>query len=113
MLATDTHRLDQHHVESGCLDDHHHLARGCRHSPEGAGTRRRSDEGILIHGQSRHARLVAEDAATGTRRRRIDGQHRHPMIARGEMSAEGIDECRLTHTRHARDADSMATPGMR
>ena len=79
----DADGLDEHDVEAGRLDDDDRLARG-------AGRRRRGrpplGDGRMnacsSTGQPRHARLVAEDAAAGAARRRVDGEHGDAVAAR-------------------------------
>ena len=107
----DADGLDEHDVEAGCLDHDDRLARRSRDAAEHAGARRRPDEREVVDSEPRHARLVAEDAATGARRRRVDGEHGDAVAARRQLAAEGVDERRLPGPRHAGDADAVGAAG--
>ena len=109
----DADGLDQDDVVAGRLDHHHRLAGGLGDAAERAGGRRRADERGRVDGQPGHPGLVAEDAAAGAGRRRVDGEHRDPVAGRGQLGAERVDERRLADAGHAGDADPPGLAGVR
>src|SRR5262245_14673059 len=97
----DADRLDQHDVVARRLAHEDGLARPPRDAAEGAAGWARPDERLRRHRQTRHARLVPEDAAAGARARRIDRQHRDALLLRDQVEPEGLDERALPRTRDA------------
>ena len=53
-------------------------------------------------GEAGHPGLVAEDAAARHGRRRVDGEHRHPVTLTDQHRAERVDERRLADAREPR-----------
>ena len=78
----DADRLDEHDVVAGRLHDDDRLAGRAGDAAERAGRRRRADERVRVGGEPGHPGLVAEDAAAGAGRRRVDGEHRDPVALR-------------------------------
>ena len=74
------------------------------HAAEGAAGGGRPDEGEGRARELLHARLVAEDRAAATRARRVDGQHRDPVLLLDQVAAERLDERRLARAGRAGDA---------
>ena len=73
--------LDDDDVVAGGLEQDDRLARLARHAAQRAAGWRRADEGAGSDGQLLHARLVAEDAAAGQARRRVDRGDGHAVTA--------------------------------
>ena len=101
-----THRLHEDRVEPGRLAEQDGLPRLAGHAAQRTGARAGADKGVGIVTEGLHARLVAQDAALGAFRARVDGQHGQFVPARGQVGAEGLDKGALAGTRHARDADA-------
>ncbi len=104
LRLADTHGLHQHHVEAGGLAEQERLTRLPGHASQGSAGRTGPDVRGALARQPRHARLVAQDAPTRDRARRVDRQHRHALAEPDQVHAERVDERALPHARHAADA---------
>src|SRR6185436_4397395 len=60
-----------------------------------------------------HADTVAEDRATGERRRRVDGDDRDAVGRRAVRARELVHECALATTGRAGDTDDLRVTGQR
>ena len=68
----------------------------------------------VVDGQARHARLVAEDAAAGAGRRRVDGEHGDPVAARRSAALPSASmNVDLPDAGHAGDADPVGAARVR
>ena len=95
------HGFDDDDVIARRFTDEHGLARFLGNTAQRAAAGAGTDIGFLAHGQLLHAGLVTQDGATGNRARRINRQHRHAVAQANQVQAQGFDEGRLAHTRHA------------
>ncbi len=105
LRLADADRLDQDDVVARRLHDDHRLAGRLGDATERPRGGRGPDERRRIGGQRRHPGLVPQDAAAGTRRGGVDGEHRHLVPLPGEHGAQRVDERRLAHPGHPGDAD--------
>ena len=103
----DADRLDEHDVVAGRLEHHDRLARRSRDAAEPPGARRGADERVVAHGEPRHPRLVAEDAAAGALRGRVDREHGDAVPVADQVHPHRVDERRLAGAGHARDPDPV------
>jgi hypothetical protein len=105
--------LDDHDIVPGGLAGEQGLARHLGHAAERAAARAGADEGTLVHRELLHARLVAEDAATGQAAAGVHGEHGHTVAVCHEEQTQGFDEGALADTGHAAQADAQAAAGVR
>ncbi len=100
-------RLDEHEVEAGGVE-HGRGRRRRRRQPAGVAARRhRADEHVAIAGIRLHPHPVAEQGATGDRRRRIHGHDRDRTSGRADLGEERGDQGRLARPGRPGDAHEM------
>ena len=107
LRLADAHRLDEHDVETGGVEQPQCSGRRRRQPAEVAAGRHRADENPGITRVTDHADAVAEQRATGERRRGVDREHRDAEALR----AIGRDECvrrrRLADAGRPRQTDDL------
>ena len=93
-------------VTGNAAEGPHVVTVRARDTAERAGAGRRTDVGLRVDGQLRHAGLVAEHRSAGAGARRIDREDPDLVVSGRQMGAEGLDEGRLADAGHAGDPDA-------
>jgi hypothetical protein len=101
----DANRFHEDDIETSGLTQQDGLARRPRNAAQRPRRWRGPDEGGGFCGKARHSRFVAQNGASRTARRWIDGKHGDTVAFGGEETSERIDERGLANSRHASDAD--------
>ena len=113
LVLADAHRLDDHPVEAGGVENVGGVAGRAREPAHRAARRHRADEDSRVGRQTLHADPVAEEGATGERRGRIDAENADGLAAAAALLRQAIDEGALAGARRTGDSDDPRPAGRR